>query len=159
MRNTITKSLALFGAFMLSLLSVSAAHADEQRPFKADYTSTITFTSPSTATLAGEGTATHMGHALTTGSLAQVGAATSCADGFLAELQDTLTAANGDQVTIVINLEACPIAPGIYQGAGTYFVTGGTGRFVGATGEGVFSGIGDFNTGTVACRLEGTISM
>jgi hypothetical protein len=157
MRNTMTKLLTLFGAFMLSLLSVSVAHAAGEVPFKAEYTSTITFTSPSTATLAGEGNATHMGRTRTAGSLTQVGPG-GCADGFLAEIQDTLTSANGDQVTIVINLEACPIGPGIYRGLGTYVVTGGTGRFVGATGEGVFSGIGDFGTGIVTCRLVGDIS-
>jgi hypothetical protein len=157
MRNAITKSVTVLGAFMLSVLSVSAAHAAEQVPFKAEYTSTITFTSPTTATLAGQGNATHMGHTRTTGDLAQTGPG-SCPDGFLAEIQDTITAANGDQVTIVIALEACPIGPGIYQGDGTYVVTGGTGRFVGATGEGVFSGIGDFGTGTVTCRLRGNIS-
>ncbi len=90
--------------------------------------------------------------------MTQLGPATSCADGFLAQIQDTLTAANRDQVNLVVNLEACPVGPGIYQGSGTYVVTGGTGRFVGATGGGAFSGIGNFNTGTVTCRLEGTIS-
>lgn len=164
MRHTIAKlsarlgALVLLGAFALPLFAPSAAHADEQLPFHASYTSVITFTSPTTATLAGQGNATHLGNTVTAGNLAQTGPATSCSMGFSAEIQDTLHAANGDEVDVTIDLQACPTAPGIYQGAGTYMITGGTGHFAGATGSGAFSGLGDFNTGTVHCMLDGTIS-
>jgi phage-related minor tail protein len=95
------------------------------------------------------------------GGLTIVGEA-SCIDnevGFLVEMQDTFTAANGDQVTTAITMQLCPIAPGIYHGVGTYVVTGGTGRFASATGSGVFDGTGNFNTGTIICALTGTISI
>src|SRR4029078_6471865 len=93
------------------------------------------------------------------GNLVIVGAA-SCIDnevGFAAEIQDTLTAANGDKDMTAINMQLCPIAPGIYHGVGTYVVTGGTGRFANATGSGVFEGTGNFKTGTIICALRGSI--
>ena len=163
MRRTTVRFLApfgavvLFGAFVLSLLGPSAAQADPMTPFKASYTSAITFTSPTTATLAGQGNASHLGNTVTAGSLAQTGPG-SCSGGFLAEIHDTLNAANGDTVGVTVDLQACPTAPGIYQGTGTYVITGGTGQFAGASGSGAFSGLGDFNTGTVHCMLDGTIS-
>jgi hypothetical protein len=45
----------------------------------------------------------------------------------------------------------------VYQGVGTYAVTGGTGKFAGATGQGTFTGTGDFINGTSACTFDGTI--
>ena len=70
----------------------------------------------------------------------------------------TFTAANGDKLTTAITMQLCPIAPGIYHGAGTYVVTGGTGRFANATGSGVFDGTGNFGSGTIICALNGSIS-
>ena len=142
-------------------LSAMTASASENLPFRLGDEGTITFTSPSTATTAGTGHVTHLGRITSDGSLTIVGEA-SCIDnevGFSAEMQDTFTAANGDTVATAISMQLCPIAPGIYHGVGTYVVTGGTGRFVGATGSGVFDGTGNFNTGTIICALSGTISI
>ena len=141
--------------------STMTANASENLPFRLGDEGTITFTSPSTATTDGTGNATHMGRIASDGSLTIVGEA-SCIDnevGFAVEMQDTFAAANGDQVMTAITMQLCPIAPGIYHGVGTYVVTGGTGRFAGATGSGVFDGTGNFNTGTIICALRGTISM
>jgi hypothetical protein len=148
---------------LLTALALSAmtASASENLPFRLGDEGTITFTSPSTATTAGTGNATHLGRITSDGNLTIVGEA-SCIDneiGFSAEMQDTFTAANGDIVTTAITMQLCPIAPGIYHGIGTYVVTGGTGRFANATGSGVFDGTGNFNTGTIICALRGTISI
>jgi hypothetical protein len=102
-----------------------------------------------------------MGRIASDGNLTIVGEA-SCTDnevGFAVEMRDTFTAANGDQLATAITMQLCPIAPGIYHGVGTYVVTGGTGRFANATGSGVFDGTGNFNTGTIICALNGTISL
>ena len=142
-------------------LSATTATARENLPFRLGDEGTITFTSESTATTAGTGSATHLGRITSDGNLTIVGEA-SCIDnevGFLAEMQDTFTAANGDTVTTAITMQLCPIAPGIYHGVGTYIVTGGTGRFANATGSGVFEGTGNFNTGTIICALTGNISI
>jgi hypothetical protein len=142
-------------------LSVITANASEILPFRLGDEGTITFTSPSTAITAGTGNATHLGRITSEGNLTIVGEA-SCVDnevGFSVEMQDTFTAANGDILTTAITMQLCPIAPGIYHGVGTYIVTGGTGRFANATGSGVFDGTGNFNSGTIICALNGTISI
>jgi len=141
----------------LSLTTITAS-ASQNLPFRLGDEGTITFTSQSTATTAGTGNATLLGRVRSEGNLAIVGVA-SCGEGFAVEMQDTFTAANGDRVMTAITMQLCPIAPGIYHGVGTYIVTGGTGRFAGATGSGVFDGTGNFNTGTIICALNGTISM
>jgi len=148
---------------LLIALAVSAvtANASQNLPFRLGDEGTITFTSPSTATTAGTGNAIHMGRITSDGNLTIVGEA-SCVDnevGFSVEMQDTFTAANGDELTTAITMQLCPIAPGIYHGVGTYVVTGGTGRFARATGSGLFDGTGNFNTGTIICALRGTITM
>ena len=146
----------------LAVLALSAmtARASQNLPFRLGDEGTIAFTGPSTATTAGTGNANQMGRIKSDGSLTIVGEA-SCGNevGFAVEMQDTFTAANGDRLMTAITMQLCPIAPGIYHGVGTYVVTGGTGRFAGATGSGVFDGTGNFNTGTIICALNGTISM
>ena len=141
-------------------LSDMTARASQNLPFRLGDEGTITFTGPSTATTAGTGNANQMGRIGSAGSLTIVGEA-SCGNevGFAVEMQDTFTAANGDRLMTAITMQLCPIAPGIYHGVGTYVVTGGTGRFARAAGSGVFDGTGNFNTGTIICALNGTISM
>jgi hypothetical protein len=147
---------------LLTALALSAitASASENLPFRLGDEGTITFTSQSTATTAGTGNAIQLGNIMSDGSFTIVGQTSCNGDvGFLVEMQDTFTAANRDQVTTMITMQLCPIAPRIYHGVGTYVVTGGTGRFAGATGSGVFDGTGNFNTGTIICALTGTISI
>jgi hypothetical protein len=157
---THSKSLTILPLLTALVLSVMTASASQNLPFRLGDEGTITFTSPSTATTAGTGNATHMGRIASDGSLTIVGEA-SCDNevGFAVEMQDTFTGANGDKVMVAITMQLCPIAPGIYHGVGTYVMTGGTGRFANATGSGVFDGTGNFNTGTIICALRGTISM
>ena len=45
------------------------------------------------------------------------------------------------------------------KGEGTYVITGGTGRFAGATGSGDFEGIGDVVHGIFAMSLDGVIEL
>ena len=109
-------------------LSGMTASASENLPFRLGDEGTITFTSQSTATTAGTGNAIHLGNIMSDGSLTIVGQTSCIGDvGFLAEMQDTFTAANGDEVMTAITMQLCPIALGIYHGAGTYVVTGGPG--------------------------------
>lgn len=148
---------------LLTALAFGAitASASQNLPFRLGDEGTITFTSETTASTAGTGNAIQMGRIRSAGNLTIVGLPT-CSDnepGFTAEMQDTFTAANGDKLMTSITMQLCPIAPGIYHGVGTYVVTGGTGRFATATGSGIFDGTGNFNTGTIICALNGTISM
>jgi hypothetical protein len=145
---------------LLTALALSAvtASASQNLPFRLGDEGTITFTGPTTATTAGTGNATHMGRIASDGNLTIVGPA-GCPGGFMAQMQDTFTAANGDKLMTAISMQLCQIAPGIFHGVGTYVVTGGTGRFAGATGSGVFDGTANFSTTTIICALNGSISM
>jgi hypothetical protein len=71
---------------------------------------------------------------------------------------ETLTAADGDTLTLTSDDVACPIGPGVFHGSGNWVVTGGTGRFSGATGHGTLAGQSDFNRGVFAFRVTGAIS-
>lgn len=64
----------------------------------------------------------------------------------------TFWAANGDE--LYVSLEGRLVGPA--EAAGTYTVTGGTGRFSGATGEAQFRALTDLITAEVA--FEGEIS-
>jgi hypothetical protein len=156
-----SKNITILPVLIALTLSAMTASASENLPFRLGDEGTITFTSPTTATTTGTGNATHLGRITSDGRLAIVGQASCIGNevGFSVEMPDTFTAANGDKLTTTITMQLCPIAPGIYHGVGTYVVTGGTGRFAGATGSGVFDGTGNFNTGTIICALSGTISM
>ena len=156
-----SKNITILPVLIALTLSAMTASASKNLPFRLGDEGTITFTSPSTATTAGTGNATHLGRITSDGNLTIIGEASCIGNevGFSAEMQDTFTAANGDKVMTAITMQLCPIAPGIYHGVGSYVVTGGTGRFAGATGSGVFDGTGNFNTGTIICALSGTISM
>lgn len=155
---TYSKKPIILPLLIAVALSAITASASQNLPFRLGDEGTITFTSPNTATTAGTGNANYLGKIISDGSLTVVGQA-NCTDGFAAEMQDTFTAANGDEIMVAISMQLCPIAPGIFHGVGTYVVTGGTGRFAGATGSGVFDGTGNFGTGTIICALNGTILM
>ena len=160
--NPFTHSKSSTILLLLAVLTLGAmtAGASQNLPFRLGDEGTITFTSESTATTAGTGNANQLGRLTSDGNLMIVGPG-SCGNevGFAVQMQDTFTAANGDKLMTAINMQLCQVAPGIFHGVGTYVVTGGTGRFAGATGSGIFDGTGNFNTGTIICALNGTISM
>jgi hypothetical protein len=60
----------------------------------------------------------------------------SCPNGFTNADYETLTAANGDTLTILSSNVACPTDGGYYHATGHWVVIGGTGRFSGTTGQG-----------------------
>ena len=71
----------------------------------------------------------------------------------------TLTAANGDELRADYNGSLSPtVTPQIYSVAGSYQVTGGTGRCSGASGSGTLQGIENLQTGQGQLQLSGTIS-
>ena len=94
-----------------------------------------------------DGNASHMGatHAFTDHQLVNV------IDGS-ASATYTLTAANGDTLVLAMVFQATNI-PGGVTFAGDYTVTGGTGRFTGATGSGKLAGTALFTSETDGDRL------
>jgi hypothetical protein len=141
--------------------SASAA-AGHQVPFSASYSGTAAFTSPTTALLTGTGHASHLGRSTNVNHITVSGPGSpgSCPGGFANINVETLTAANGDTLVLTgPHDQACPTGPNAVHGTGDWNVTGGTGRFAGATGQGTFDGVADFNHGTFSFRLTGTISV
>lgn len=70
----------------------------------------------------------------------------------------TLTAANGDTVTADVTGLATLVAPGVLTVAETAVITGGTGRFAGATGTFAVERTFFVATGVTTGTFEGTIS-
>jgi hypothetical protein len=148
-------------ALLLSSVSLPAVFASKQIPFMATYSGTIITTNGAPPlTLTGKGTASQLGASTNQGYVVATGAA-SCANGFVTTHTETLTSSDdGSKIMLTISDVSCPISSGsvIYHGIGTYVVNGGTGRFAGATGQGLFDGHGNFAEDTYIITLKGTIS-
>jgi hypothetical protein len=142
----------------VGLTAQSAAAASRPLPFVGTYSGTAAFTSETTVSLSGNGVATLIGRSANEGRIVITGPATSTCPGGLANIHtDTLTAANGDSLTFVAHDVGCPIEPGVFHGTGSWVITGGTGRFDGASGQGTVRGRADFNEGRFRFTLTGTI--
>ena len=170
--NTITKCVPargrhlpfvalLLGTVTLLALAPQSVRASSEKPFNANFitqfTSVLEFPLLH-LTVNGKGSATNMGRT------------TAFTDDQVSNLIDgsgsatyTLTAKNGD--TLVLALVVQPGGTINVEGgvlfSGSYTITGGTGRFSGATGSGIFGGTGLFLTetdGIGAFALVGTIS-
>ena len=70
----------------------------------------------------------------------------------------SFTAANGDILTADFTSKASPTTPGVLSIVETAFISGGTGRFAGATGHFTVTRSFDFATNLTAGSFEGTIS-
>lgn len=148
----------LLSALVLGLWVAPAAAATQPIGFMASFSGSASITSPTTTEFSGNGTATHMGRITTSGHVNITGSDSSCPGGVANLHVEVLTAANGDTLTIASNDVACPQGPGRYHGTGQWTVTAGTGRFQGASGSGVFAGTSDFNAGTFAITLTGSVT-
>jgi hypothetical protein len=150
---------ALIAVGTVGMNATSASAAGNQVPFHGTYSGSALFPSlDAGAFFGGTGTATHLGQGTNTGHSVITGPDTSCPGGLANINTETLAAANGDTLTITSNDVACPTGPLAFSGSGHWVVTGGTGRFSGATGQGTFDGHSDFIAGVFAMQLTGTIS-
>lgn len=149
----------LLAAVTLLAFAPQSARAGSQVPFNAGFSGEFTteFVPPSSLRIlvTASGNATHLGatSAVTTDELVNLednsGTATF-----------TLTGANGDTVVVATTFQITEV-PGGFTTAGDYIVTGGTGRFYGATGSGLVAASGMLTgptTGVGSFTLAGTIS-
>ena len=87
---------------------------------------------------------------------------TSPTEGMFSGGTITLTAANGDQLYMseegTFELVMGPAGPVTSLIELTWEITGGTGRFTDAEGEGTSSPVGDLVAGTTSAKWTGTIS-
>ena len=147
--------LALAVVAVLGLAGPAAA--GEQVPFKGSLEGDVTHTPVDARTdsvlVEGEGTATHLGQfAVVVPHLVDL--PTRTAAGYY-----EFTAANGDTVYAEFTGLASPTeVPGVLYIEETATITGGTGRFAGATGSFSSERLYDTTEGTTTGSFEGTIS-
>ena len=148
-------SLALAVLVVLGL--AASAAAGEPVPFKGSLEGDVTVTPLTPPFVAVDveatGEATHLGN-FTLDIPHVVNRATRTAVGSY-----EFTAANGDTLTADFTGKATPTAiPGVLYIEETATITGGTGRFAGATGSFTAERLYDAVTGTTIGSFEGTIS-
>jgi hypothetical protein len=154
---TLVAMLIALGAMGIRARSVAAAGA--QVPIYGSYSGTAILTSPTSATFSGKGIATQLGSSTNEAYSVVTGPDSRCPGGLANDHHETLTAADGDKLMLISYDVGCPMGPGMFHGIGHWVVTGGTGRFSGATGQGSFDGHSDFNQGVFSLQLTGTISV
>jgi hypothetical protein len=147
--------LAVVAATAVSLASIAVSAVAAETPFKgtanAVETGTIVFP---TRFLDREGTgnATQLGK-YTSHLTAQINLLTGHATGVA-----TFTAANGDTLTTTVDGQGTPTTtPGVLSVVEVYTITGGTGRFTGATGTFTLEIIVTQATGVSTGTFSGTI--
>jgi hypothetical protein len=143
-------------------LALVVPAAAQTTPFKADFTLEVSFV-PATpgvflGTTSGAGLASHLGRVAATSTevldfTASPGRVT-VRDGQL-----VMVAANGDELHWSYGGGGpLPDASGTTPIAGTFVITGGTGRFAGASGGGTVEGLASVVTNIVSLSYRGTIS-
>ena len=145
--------VGLVAAFAVSLASVAVAVAAET-PFKgtlnAVETSHLVFPIAS-VDREGTGTATYLGK-YTEHVTLQVNVLTMSSTGAA-----TFTAANGDTLTASVTGQSTPTSPGVLSIVEVYTITGGTGRFAGATGTFTLESTLNLATGVSSGTFSGSI--
>ena len=150
--------LALLAAFTLAF-APQLAGAAKQVPFRAAFTtefeSAVEFPIAHISVI-GEGRALHMGATTAVTTDQEVNLITGEATATY-----TLTAANGDNIVLVLEFLVTFLSDVLLTFEGSYIVAGGTGRFAGATGSGLVSGSATFtgqSNGIGSFTVAGTIS-
>jgi hypothetical protein len=144
------------GALVLGMHPAFASSVEV--PFNASFSGGAAITSPSTSAFTGSGHATLMGRTTSAGHADFLPPEDShCQGGVPNTNYETLTAVNGDTLSIVSDDVACPTGAWRFHGSGHWHVSGGTGRFANTTGEGTFDGHSDFTAGTFAATVSGKI--
>jgi hypothetical protein len=147
---------AAFIALALALSLAGPAAAGDQVPFKGSLSATATLTplNPPVVSVLIEGTgnATHLGR-FTVEIPHVVNQATRIGTGTY-----VFTAANGDTLTADFTGQATLVAPGVLSVTETAVITGGTGRFGGATGGFTTQRTFYLATGVTTGSFDGTVS-
>ncbi len=129
-----------------------------QVPFKATFSATGKAVTGDrcpvlTVEIHGTGNATHLGRLTDDQSHCAAPPSLAFTDG-----QFAFTAANGDRLQAHVLRDFVPLDPPLFTIDGHFTITGGTGRFAGATGGGDASGVQNLATGDATVSLVGTIS-
>jgi hypothetical protein len=140
--------ITLLGAFCVA--GAAAAEPPFKGTLNAVETSQFVFPIDS-VDREGRGTATHLG-TYTEHVTEQVNVLTMSSTG-----ASTFTAANGDTLTASISGQATPTSPGVLSIVEVYTITGGTGRFAGASGTLTLESTLDLATGISSGTFSGAV--
>jgi hypothetical protein len=147
---------ATFAALALALCLAGPVSAGDQVPFRGTLSGTVTVTplTPPNASvlIEGSGVAAQLGR-FTLEVPHEVNQATRIAVGTY-----VFTAANGDTLTATFTGQATLVAPGVLTVSETATISGGTGRFDGATGSFTAERTFTVATGLTTGSFEGWIS-
>jgi hypothetical protein len=150
------KTISSLAAIFVIALSASPAVASEQVPLSGSFAAVEIDQVQGTTLLvdgSGTGNATHLGRYTVTFE-AVVNLETLMGVGTM-----TFVAANGDSIFTTFNGQATPTPdPNIFLVVELETITGGTGRFAGATGSFTLEREVDLTTGLSAGSFSGTIS-
>lgn len=153
--------LAALASVMATALPVPAAAATT--PFTADvalHASLAATPQPGvfTATTAGAGQASHLGQ-VTYASTETLDFATAPGSTVVRDGRSVMVAANGDELHCTYaGTGSPPGKDGSSAITGTYIITGGTGRFSDAVGDGTIDGSANAVTGILRLTYGGTIN-
>jgi hypothetical protein len=155
MKKTFIISIVAALALLATLTGVARA-GDKELPFKGTLhaVETLDFTNPPimTSTASGSGNATHLGR-YTLSWEVEVNLETIAGTGTA-----HFVAANGDSLYAVGTGQAAPTnEPDVFHVVENYTITGGTGRFAGASGNITTDRIVDLTTGITSGTISGNI--
>ena len=146
--------------WVLCIVTRRVAFAGDQIPFHASYNNEIEadFSGLPLVAVTSTGSAlvTHLGN-VTTRSISET---VNLATGEGVAMHE-FVAANGDTIQISFHFLATPTSATSFSIEGGWEISGGTGRFAGASGGGSYEGAAQFNSPTTASgefELNGTIS-
>ena len=152
MKTRTVSSLINFSLCAAVLIAFAIPCAAVERPFKLEGTTVVLGNpfDPAGAQMQGNGTATHLGDWANSGVIFFDA---SSGPPFPVIVVVHFSAANGDQLDAILvgHIDLSGVA------TGTYYITGGGGRFTGASGKGVFSAHTNPD-GTLSYNADGTIN-
>jgi hypothetical protein len=156
-------SLTMISLMVVLIALPAQASAADEVPFRAivqeTFTAALCSPVPSLCVSAvGTGQGTHLGQVRESASVV-ANLASQPNPGCTSETRETtLTGANGDRITLHATGQGCQTGPTTLAAVDFYVVTGGTGRFSGATGSGTINVTVDQATRTAVTRFSGVLS-
>ena len=150
--------LAMILAPALVALGMSSARAATPPvPMTFSVSGTFSVVDATHLSLAGSGIASHLGKLKSYQASVTITSGVVGVTDVTDTLTETLTAANGDTLTLQCS-QIATLSSGVYYGADTWSVIGGTGRFSDATGSGTGNTTVNLGNGTFSKQESGSIT-
>jgi hypothetical protein len=156
----ITRGLTLLALVCALAFGSQTTLAGKQVPFRISYQNDIAADFSNLPVVPVTSTGNVLGTHLGKGTARTISETVNLATGEGVAVHE-FTAANGDVLRVSLQFLAVPTSATTFSIVGGFEIVGGTGRFEGATGEGLYTGVVTFNSETTALgdfKLSGTIS-